>query len=879
MNEQFAEDFESDDASQDEVGTPETDTTEAGTPVDVAALEHRLLAHLQNPNYRPVKPRVIAKKLGLSEVETRELRRLVKKLVRRGQIVYGANHLIGPASAPPPKTTKKSPREERYDAEAAGAESSEEVAPEAAGEVADDSSANENQNSGVAAKRSPAPAPERRKKATEGTKSTGRADRLAAQAGRPLPGVVGTFRRHQAGFGFVRPLSNKGTDRAGDIFILADDAADAATGDTVRVKVSGERYRGKNQQGRIVEVIERQTHQFVGTYFEAGGGAFVQVDGTLFAQPIAVGDPGAKNAQQDDKVVFEMVRFPTYWASGEGVITEVLGKRGEPGIDTLSIIREFQLPEAFPDDVVEDSRRQADMFDETELGERLDFTAETVVTIDPVDARDFDDAISLTKLDNGHWRLGVHIADVSHFVRPKSPLDREARERATSVYLPDRVIPMIPEVISNGLASLQPDRVRFVKTAFLEFTPEGVRTHIELKNAAIRSKRRFAYEEIDDYLADRKPWQAKLTPEVFKLVGDMHELAMILRGRRIEKGALELTMREVKVDLDKQGRVAGAHRVENTVSHQIIEEFMLAANMAVAETIAEAEWFFLRRIHEAPDPKKLKLLESFVESLGLNAEGLESRFELQRLLKEVHGRPEEQAINYALLRSLQRARYAPNEDGHYALASDCYCHFTSPIRRYPDLTIHRLFDALIKGKKPRNDFDELASLGEHCSDRERRAEAAERELTKVKLLTYLSDRIGEELDAVVTGVEEFGLFAQGVEFPAEGMIRVDSLADDFYHYERSSHSLTGRRAGNAFRLGDKIRVAVVRVDVDRRELDFRVVDRFSRPRGGKPAKSRDGQRREGQGRDGPRDERRGGRGHGDPRHEGKKSNQGRRRKR
>ncbi|MBL9093248.1 MAG: ribonuclease R [Planctomycetaceae bacterium] len=819
--------------------------------VDLAALEHRLLAHLSSANYRPVKPRVIAKQLKLSQIETREMRRLIKKLSKRGLVVYGANHFLGPASAPPPKQFKKSPREDRYASESvrsdepsAGEEAADHEPTKKTAvhdsQVADDAASGKSSAKGRHAIHPPAPhssainsEEEPKKKKTKGEKSTGRADRKAQQAGRPLPGTVGTFRRHQAGFGFVRPLSNKAGDRTGDIFILADDAADAATGDTVRVKVSSGAYRGKNQQGRIVEVIERQTHQFVGTYFEAGGGAFVQVDGTLFQQPIAVGDPGAKNAVPDDKVVFEMVRFPTYWQSGEGVIVEVLGKRGEPGIDTLSIIREFDLPEAFPDDVVEDSRRQADLFNEEELGDRLDFTEAVVVTIDPVDARDFDDAISLEKLDNGHWRLGVHIADVAHFVRAKSPLDREARERATSVYLPDRVIPMIPEVISNGLASLQPNRVRYTKTAFLEFTPEGVRTHIELKNAAIRSKRRFTYEEVDEYLADREAWRSKLAPEVYELLAHMHSLAMTLRARRIGKGALELTMQEVKVDLDKSGRVVGAHRVVNTESHQIIEEFMLAANMAVAETIAAAEWHFLRRIHEAPDPKKLKLLETFVASLGLNNDGLESRFELQRLLKEVHGKPEEQAVNYALLRSLQRARYAPNEEGHYALASDCYCHFTSPIRRYPDLTIHRLFDALIKHKKPRNDFDELASLGEHCSDRERRAEAAERELTKTKLLAYLADRIGEEMEAVVTGVEEFGLFAQGVEFPAEGMIHVSTLADDYYHYERSSHSLTGRRAGNAFRLGDRVRVAVARVDVDRRELDFRLVDRLGRRSGGK----------------------------------------------
>jgi ribonuclease R len=749
-----------------------------------SSLEDRLLALVLAPNYRAQKPRILAKRLDLDTDGRIELRRLVKKLVKKGKLAYGKNHLVYPPGVRP--------------VPAAAAEES------TAAEVPQ----------------------------TETSQST--AERKALKQGKPKPGIVGKFRRTNQGYGFVRPLSStSAAGRDNDIFIPAEDTADAVTGDTVRVRIDKERRRAGKSSGKIVEVVERQTHQFVGTYFETGGGAFVQVDGTLFGQPIAVGDPGAKNAKPDDKVVFEMVRFPTYWQSGEGVIVDVLGSRGTPGVDTLSIIREFGLPEGFPDDVVLDARHQADAFNENELGTRTDFTTRTVITIDPIDARDFDDAISLEKLENGNWLLGVHIADVAHFVRHKSPLDREARERGTSVYLPDRVLPMLPELISNGLASLQPDRVRYVKSALMEFTPEGIRTHTDLHNGAIKSCRRFAYEEVDDYLADREAWRSKLTPEVHELLGRMHELAMTLRGRRIEKGALELTMQEVKVDLDKDGRVVGAHRTVNTVSHQIIEEFMLAANMAVAETIAAAEWHFLRRVHESPDPRKLMLLESFVQSLGLPAEGLESRFELQRLLGEVHGKPEEYAVNFALLRSLQRARYAPVEEGHYALASDCYCHFTSPIRRYPDLTIHRLVDALLTGRKPRNDFDELVSLGDHCSDRERRAEAAERELTKVKLLTYLNERVGEEMEAVVTGVEEFGLFAQGREFPAEGLIHVSSLADDFYHYERSSHSLTGRREGNAFRLGDVIRVTVARVDVDRRELDFRIVNRLQRS--GRPA--------------------------------------------
>ena len=744
----------------------------------VEELEKRVQEFVRHPGYRPMKPRRMAKFLELNDQQTDALKRVIKKLAKRGELRFGPKHLIlGSGSA--------------------------KVASN--GDASSASAANDSNSS----------TPDR----TPGAR------------------VAGVFRRTAAGAGYVRPSgTSRDAGKEADIRVAPEDAGDASSGDLVLVRLLTGRGRSAQPRGVIEHVVERERRQFVGTYFEQGGQALTLVDGTVFNRPIVVGDPGAKNARPNDKVVFEMVRFPSHIHDGEGVLVEVLGPRGQPGVDTLSIIREFNLPEEFPPEVQDEARSEAARFDESIGSDRRDLTADTVITIDPADARDFDDAVSVTKIEGGHWLLAVHIADVSHFVRPGSTLDREAYRRATSVYLPDRVIPMLPELISNGLASLQPDRTRYTKTALIEFAADGSPVHAELKSTAIKSKRRFTYEEIDDYLKKPAAWKDRLTPEVHALVGRMHDLAMILRKRRFRRGALELDLREVKVDLDADGRVSGAHRVENTVSHQIIEEFMLAANEAVANRLAEAELHFLRRVHPAPSLEKLKALTEFVTGLGFQVESLESRFELQRLLAEAQKRPEQHAVNYAVLRSFRQATYGPEREGHYALASECYCHFTSPIRRYPDLIVHRLVDGLLTGRRPRNDFAEMAAMGEHCSGRERQAEEAERELTKVKLLNYLSERIGMELEAVVTGVEEYGIFVQGKELPAEGRVHISAMADDYYTFDRRGHSLTGRKSGNAFRLGDSLRVTVARVDVERRELDFRIVDR--RPRGTISSKSK-----------------------------------------
>jgi ribonuclease R len=769
------------DADADDPSAPD-DRPEKASPA-ARKLEPLILAHISRPNYQPVKPRVIAKQMKLASEQHRALKLAIKRLVQQGKAAYGNGHLVRPVAS------------------RAG------VRKASGGRQPPDTSPH--------VETSPP-------KKTEAVRNS------------PAPNkneIVGKFRRAAGGFGFVRPSGTpSGSDRSFDVFIPEKSARDAASGDLVRVRLGRTQARNKTGEmrraGEIVEILERDTHQFVGVYQEKDGDALVEIDGKTFGQGIPVGDPGAKNAVPGDKIVVEMVRFPSPLHPGEAVITELLGKRGAPGVDTLSIMREFGLEEKFPDDVMQAAREEADKFDES-VGKRLDLTGETIITIDPVDARDFDDAISLSKMANGHWRLGVHIADVSHFVKVKTPLDREAKDRATSVYLPDRVIPMLPEIISNNLASLQPDKVRYCETCFIEFTSEGTPIASEWHKSAIKSVRRFTYEEVDEYLADRERWRSKLTPHVFQLVADMYELAMTLRKRRLKAGSIELTLPEVKIDLDKGGKVTGAHLVVNTESHQVIEEFMLAANEAVARILTAKGVPFLRRVHDLPNPKKLKALTEFVHELGIEADSLESRFEIKRVIAEVAGQPESHAVNYAVLRSMQKAVYSPVEEGHYALNSKEYCHFTSPIRRYPDLTIHRALEAIHRGKKPRENFDELVLLGEHCSEREQRAQVAERELTKVKLLTYLSERIGMQMEAVITGVEDFGLFAQGVDLPAEGLIHVSTLGDDHYRFESRSHSLVGYREGNSFRLGDVILVEVSHVDVDKRVLDYRVVKKLA----------------------------------------------------
>jgi ribonuclease R len=701
-------------------------------------LETQILSVLARKAYEPLKPKALARKLGLPASQYGHFRKALRDLVRAGRAEFGKNHTVRPTQ--------------------------------------------------------------------------------------PHGTVTGTYRRITTG-GYVRPHAVDG--HAGtEIYIRDGDALDAATGDTVVVRILRKPNRADlNPLGEVLNVVERATRQFVGTYFEREAQGFVRVDGTVFAHSIYVGDPGAKGARPEDKVVLEMLRFPSPEERGEGVITEVLGPRGQPGVDTLSIIRALGLPDEFPDDALEEAREAAAAFDERDLAGRKDFTADVIVTIDPVDARDFDDAISLVQDHRSkHWQLGVHIADVAHFSPPGSALDREARRRGNSVYLPQKVLPMFPEVISNGLASLQQGKVRYTKSVLMDFTPGGARTEARFVNGAIKVRRRFTYEQVSALLAapDGHTDGIHVEPEVHDLLFRMRDLAMILRKRRLKRGALELEMPEAELEYDDKGRVSGAHFVKHDVSHQIIEEFMLAANEAVAEQLAMLGVPFLRRVHPAPEPTKLEAFTAFARSLGYKIDSHLDRFALQKILKQSADQPDRYAVHYALLRSLKQAAYSPAEEGHYALASEDYCHFTSPIRRYPDLTVHRLIGQWARTGRAGSDEAELVALGEHCSKTERRADTAERELIKVRLLDYMSQRIGSEMEVVITGVADYGFFGQAETLPIEGLVHVSTLTDDYYFFDEATHSLTGRRSNRRYRLGDKVQVTVVRVDLQRRQLDFRV---------------------------------------------------------
>jgi len=654
--------------------------------------------------------------------------------------------------------------------------------------------------------------------------------------------MVGIYHGKKGGFGFVVP-TDPGSHE--DLYVPRGDNAGAITGDTVRAKITNRRPGATGQliEGRVTEIVERSTKRFVGTLSKQHGQWVVLPDGNMILDPILAPDAASRHIRIGTKVVIELTQFPERNQQGQGVIVEVLGAAGEKDVDLKSVIVQFNLPGEFPDEVQSQARRSVDSFDpETERHARLDLTQEIICTIDPDDAKDYDDAISLKKLPGGEWELGVHIADVSFFVPEGSPLDLEAQKRGNSAYFPGHVIPMLPEILSNGVCSLQEAVPRLCKTAFITLDEDARPTKTRFANTIIHSRKRLRYREaqaIIDGLRDIPhpdgPRRIDDYPqEVVSLLHDMDHLAKRIQKRRRAAGQLTLNLPEVELILDEDGKVIGTEQEDSSFTHTLIEMFMVEANEAVARMLDRLDVPFLRRVHPEPEMQSSERLRHFVQVAGYKMPKVMDRKALQVLLDQVKDKPESFAVNIAILKSLTRAEYSPEKIGHYALASEHYGHFTSPIRRYADLTIHRLLDAYFEAGGQNSSkrlhiegtpsYDDLKALGRQISFTERRAEDAERELRQVKILELLSKRIGEEFEGVITGITNFGVFVQIREYLVDGLIRYEDLMDDWWDVDERAGQIRGQRTGNRIGIGDLAKVLVVRVDVPRRELQLSITE-------------------------------------------------------
>jgi ribonuclease R len=643
----------------------------------------------------------------------------------------------------------------------------------------------------------------------------------------PLSGrIIGTFRANPRGFGFVIPLE---PNLQGDLFIPPDATAEAMTGDIVAAKVVQKSKRAGQMRcsGRVVEILERGQNKVVGTLVKRPEGWVLEPDGKGFTEPISVDDITAKNAREKDKVVVEILTWPSEKYQARGVIIEVLGRAGQYESEIKSIIYQYHLPSEFDADCIEQAREAAAEFNPEEVGSREDITRKVVITIDPPDAKDFDDAISIEKDRKGNWELGVHIADVSCFVTADSPLDVEAKNRGNSAYLPGKTIPMLPEILSNGICSLQPGQRRFCKSAYLSYDREGNVLGRRFANSIIDSAQRLTYEQADKTLKGRT---GGIKPEVVKLLKDMEALSRVIEKRREKDGMIHLDLPETELVMDKSGRVVDAHPADDSYPHTIIEMFMVEANEAVACLLDRLNVPFIRRIHPEPDALGMKSLSQLVRAFGVSVPRVPDRAAIQELLAAVKGADCSFAVNLAVLRSFEKAQYAPLHIGHFALASTHYCHFTSPIRRYADLLVHRLLGYYLQNRLDlaKQGLD-LTEIGKHITFTEQRAEDAERELKAVLILQMLSNRIGDELDGVVTGLTSFGVFVQSRKFGIEGLITMGDLGGDVWKYNQKVQCVMGMRSGTSIHLGKAIKVRIVSVNVPARRLNLVPVKPLAAP--------------------------------------------------
>jgi ribonuclease R len=641
--------------------------------------------------------------------------------------------------------------------------------------------------------------------------------------------VVGKITTNPRGFGFVvpdRPLENV----KGDIFVAGSNLNQAMHGDRVVARI--ERVTDRGVEGRIVRILERGASTTVGRYDVDGSGmGFVVPFDRRLIMDAQIPSGDQKDAEPGDMVVVEITRWPTAARGPLGRVIEVLGGIEEPGVDTEIIIRKHGIPDEHGPEAVEEARRLGGEVREKDLRGRTDFRPLTTVTIDGEHARDFDDAITLERLPDGNYWLGVHIADVAHYVPEGGALDEEAYERATSVYFPERAVHMFPSELATGLCSLNPQVDRLVQSCLMEIDRRGQVVRYEIHDGVIHSNARMTYTEVNAIVTDRDPEVRARYADLVPLFEQMHELFGILNKRRHRRGSIDFDLKEPEIVLDDEGMVEAIVALERNVAHRIIEEFMLVANETVAQHLDSNGVPSLFRVHEDPDPLKVEQFEEFVSTLGYSLAAPKGHIKprhFQKLVEKIHGTPEEKPIAFLMLRTMQKARYDASNLGHFGLAAESYTHFTSPIRRYPDLVVHRTLrearHGLMTDERRDELTDELPEVARHTSERERRADDAERELVQWKKVRFMTDKVGDEFSGYITGVTSFGLFIELVEHFVEGLVHISTMADDYYKFVERAHILRGENTGRVYRLGDQVNVQVVKVDMERRQVDLGIVE-------------------------------------------------------
>ena len=636
---------------------------------------------------------------------------------------------------------------------------------------------------------------------------------------------VGKFVAHRKGFGFVE----SDEEYTQDLFIPAADVNGAMHNDRVVAEITKPATDERRAEGAIIKVLEREITKVVGEFQSNKTFGFVIADEKKFNQDIYIPKKYFSGAKDGDKVVVQITVWPQAGRKPEGKIIEVLGPKGEKEVEILSIIRAHGLPEEFPKKVLEEAQKVAVPISQEEIDRRLDIRDLNIFTIDGEDTKDLDDAISIERLSNGNFKLGVHIADVTHYVHEKSKLDKEALKRATSVYLVDTVIPMLPKTLSNGVCSLNPHEDKLTLSVFMEIDRKGNVKQYDIKETIINSKARMTYTEVSDILEnDDEELKAKYShvAEDFKTA---EVLAKILMERRSRRGAIDFDFPEAKIILTPEGKVSDIKEYERRISNRIIEEFMLITNETVAEHYFWLNIPFVYRIHETPSPEKMQELGKFVSTFGYTIKGdLEEVHPkaLQSIISAIKGKREEEAISTIMLRSLKQARYSPECSGHFGLAAQYYSHFTSPIRRYPDLQIHRIMKEHLNNKINKKRQEQLVNIVDYAStqssERERAADLAERDVKDYYKAVYMEDKVGEEFDGVVSSVTSFGMF---IELPntVEGLSRLANMGDDYYIYDEMTYTIIGERTRKTYRIGDPVRIKVANVNVDLREIDFKIL--------------------------------------------------------